>query len=378
MIIKSIGLPTMHKEEGEKRAFLPSFIKMLNKYDVDIYIDEDYGNKMGYKSDDYVAQNCSVKIASHDEVYMQDLVIVLKSPSLDELDKMKENCALISMLHYESRSTLRKRIVQNKIMSFSMDSVINDSNQRMVATYEQTAWGGVCTAIDEMEKRRSDFYCTKRDPYNVVIYGIGNLGINAGRSCFKYLGEKISAHSDFADIPGFIVTYIEKDSLKSKDDIRRIFSCTDLLIDATKRIDFTTYIITNDLIGCLKDEAIILDLTADPYFENTTSLQVKAFEGIPYGTLDKYVFETNAEEYDDIPKAVKTEFRRVTVSCNAWPGIFPEISMKIYEEQLEPFLDVMIKKGYDISINSENSYERSLYRSTMKYFDEHNIRGLVK
>jgi len=229
-----------------------------------------------------------------------------------------------------------------------------------------------------MEKRRSDFYCTKRDPYNVVIYGIGNLGINAGRSCFKYLGEKISAHSDFADIPGFIVTYIEKDSLKSKDDIRRIFSCTDLLIDATKRIDFTTYIITNDLIGCLKDEAIILDLTADPYFENTTSLQVKAFEGIPYGTLDKYVFETNAEEYDDIPKAVKTEFRRVTVSCNAWPGIFPEISMKIYEEQLEPFLDVMIKKGYDISINSENSYERSLYRSTMKYFDEHNIRGLVK
>ena len=168
---------------------------MLDKYDVDIYIDEDYGNKMGYKSDDYVAQNSRVKIASHDEVYKQNLVIVLKSPNFDELDKMNENCALISMLHYESRNLLRERIVQNKIMSFSMDSIINDSNQRMVVTYEQTAWGGVCTAIDEMEKRRSDFYYTKRVPYNVVIYGIGNLGINAGRSCFKYLSEKISTHS---------------------------------------------------------------------------------------------------------------------------------------------------------------------------------------
>ena len=345
---------------------------MLNKYDVDIYIDEDYGNKMGYKSDDYVAQNCRVKIASHDEVYKQNLIIVLKSPNFDELDKMNENCALISMLHYESRPILRKRLVENKIMSFSMDSVINDSNQRMVVTYEQTAWGGVCTAIDEMEKRRSDFYSTKRAPYNVVIYGIGNLGINAGRSCFRYLGEKISTHPDAVDIQGLNVTYIEKDSLKSKDEIRRIFSCTDLLIDATKRIDFTKYIITNDLIGCLKDEAIILDLTADPYFENTNPIQAKAFEGLPYGTLDKYVFETNAEEYDDIPQVVKTEFRRVTVSCNGWPGIFPEISMKVYEQQLEPFLDVLINKGYNISINSENLYERSLYRATLKYFDNKN------
>ena len=126
------------------------------------------------------------------------------------------------------------------------------------------------------------------------------------------------------------------------------------------------------MIGCLKDEAIILDLTADPYFEKTNPIQTKAFEGLPYGTLDKYVFETNAQEYEDVPKVVKTDFRRVTVSCNGWPGVFPEISMKVYEQQLKPFLDILINKGYDISINSENSFERSLFRATIKYFDNKN------
>ncbi len=372
MITKSIGLPTMNKEDSEKRAFLPSFVKMLDKYDVDIYIDEDYGNKMGYKSDDYIAQNGRVKVASHDEVYKQDLVLVLKAPDLDEFDKMNENSILLSMLHYESRPLLRERILQNKIMAFSLDAIMDDSSQRMVVTYEQTAWGGVCTAIDEMEKRRSDFYSSKRAPYHVVIYGAGNIGIHAGKACFKYLGEKISGHSDAVNIPGLTVAYIGSNSIKSKDDIRRMFPSTDLLIDATKRADFTKYIITNDLIGCLKEEAIILDLTADPYCENVDPIQVKAFEGIPYGTLDKYIFETNAEEYKDIPKAVKTEFRRVTVSCNSWPGVVPKRSMKVYEQQLEPFLNVLIKKGCDISMNSENLYERALYRATLEHFDNKN------
>jgi len=372
MKIKSIGLPTMHKEEGEKRAFLPSFVKMLKKYDVDVYIEEDYGRKMGYKPEDYITQNDRVKIASHDEVYKQDLVIVLKAPNFDELDQMREYSGLISMLHYDSKPMLRDKITQNKIISFSMDSIVNDEGQRMVVTYDQTAWGGVCTAIDEMEKRRKDFYSKGRPPYQVTIFGMGNLGIHAGKSCFKYLSEKLSAHEEGDKIPGAIVTYIEKDSVTSKNELRKLFASTDLLIDATKREDFSQYIITNDLIGCLKDEAIILDLTADPYYENTDPIQVKAFEGLPYGTLDKYVFEVDDEDYEKIPKSVSTHFRRVTVSCNGWPGVFSERSMKVYEKQLEPFIDVLMRKGFNISEESEDLYERALYRSTLEYFNKRN------
>jgi alanine dehydrogenase len=370
MIIKTIGFPTMYKEEGEVRAFLPSFIQKLGRYDVDVYIDKNYGNKMGYNSDDYISVNSRVKVVSHYEVYKQDLVIVLKAPNHDELDQMKENSGLISMLHYDSKPELRAKLKDNKIISFSMDSVMNDEGQRMVVTYEQTAWGGVCTAIDEMEKRRKDFYSSSREPFNILIMGMGNLGVNAGRSCFRYLAEKLKNYGGDAKIPGMLATYFEKDTTKSKDDIRKLFAETDLLIDATKRADFTEYIFTNDLIGCLKENAIILDLTADPYYTTMNPIQVKAIEGLPYGTLDKYVFEVDAPEYENIPKEVRTEFRRVTVSCNGWPGVFPRRAMEIYEKQLESFIEVLMKKGLELSKTSENLYERALYRSTMDYFEE--------
>lgn len=370
MIIKTIGLPTMHKETGEKRAFLPSFVQKLGKYDVDVYIEEDYGKKMGYTPQDYINVNSRVKVVPHNEVYKQDLVIVLKSPNYDELEQMKENAGLISMLHYDSRPELRQRIKNQKIVSFSMDSVTNDSKQRMVVSYELTAWGGVTTAIDEMEKRRKDFYSKDRKPFNVVIMGMGNLGVMAGRSCFRYLSEKISKQGSDGFIPGMLVTYYEWNTTRSKDDIRKLFADTDLLIDATKRTNFSEYIFTNDLVGSLKENAVILDLTADPYFTNTNPMQVKAIEGLPYGTLDKYVFDVDAPEYDKLPKEVRTDFRRVTVSCNGWPGVLPEMSMNAYGEQLQSFLDVLMSKGFELSPESENPYERALYRSTMKYFEE--------
>ena len=199
---------------------------------------------------------------------------------------------------------------------------------------------------------------------------MGNLGVQAGRSFFRYLNEKLRNHGANEEIPGMFLTYFEKDTTSSKDDIRKLFAETDLLADATKRVDFTEYIFTNDLIGCLKEDAIILDLTADPYYTTMSPIQAKAIEGLPYGTLDKYVFEVDAPEYEKIPKEVRTDFRRVTVSCNGWPGVFPERAMKIYEEELESFIDVLMKKGFELSKTSENLYERALYRSTMDFFEE--------
>ena len=46
MKIKTLGLPLIHKEENEIRAFSPNFISSLNPYDVDVYLEEGYGPLM--------------------------------------------------------------------------------------------------------------------------------------------------------------------------------------------------------------------------------------------------------------------------------------------------------------------------------------------
>ncbi len=370
MKIKTIGLPVMHKEAGERRAFLPSFIEKLNKYDVDVYMEEGYGNKMGFTKEDYKKVNRRVRFVNNKEVFQQDLIIVLRAPNYDEINNMKENAGLLSMLHYDSKPELREALKKKKVNSFSLDSIVNDANQRMVVTYEQTAWAGVCTAVDEMEKRRNDFYSEDRPPYYITVLGMGNLGINAGYACFKYMEEKINNKGVSKKIPGMILTYLEKDTTHLKEELKKIFAVTDLLIDATKRVDFTKYIITNDLIEYFKKDTIILDLTADPYDASKDPVQVKAIEGIPYGTLDKYVFETDAPEYNDIPPGISTIHRRVVVSCNGWPGVFPERAMRIYEDQLIPLISILVNKGYNLSIDSDNPYERALYRSTIRFFED--------
>ena len=150
--------------------------------------------------------------------------------------------------------------------------------------------------------------------------------------------------------------------------LKDIFKTTDLLIDSTRRSDFSQYIIPNELIGDLKKDAIILDLTADPYDTSVEPMQVKAIEGLPTGTLEKYVFEVDAEEYTHIPLEVSTKNRRLTISNNGWPGVLPMESMKEYEKQLLPFIDVLLSKGHKISLQSDDLYERALFRSTLIHF----------
>ncbi len=372
MGIKTVGLPAINNVDGEKRAFLPSFVKKINNYDVKILIEKDYGKKMGFTEEDYIKENPKVTFVNREEVFKTDLVIILKAPDNKDIKLMNKNAGLISMLHYGTREESTNLLKEKGINSYSMDSIVDDKNKRLVVTYEKTAEGGVFVTINEMEKRWNDFYSNNREPYNIVILGMGNLGVAAGKSFFRYFHEKVKNNKGIGNVSESIITYIEKDSINNKNDREKIFNKTDVFIDATKRRDFSEYIITNDLIASFKGKTIILDLTADPYDIFVKPMQVKAIEGIPTGNLNKYIFEVDDEEYNNIPSKVKTDNRRLVISCSGWPGIFPKSTMKIYEQELEPFLNILFEKGMEISIHSNNLYERALYRSTIKYFEKEN------
>lgn len=376
MRIKTIGLPAIHKEKREVRAFLPGFLELLSRHDVDIYLEKGYGGKMGFSEADYLRANHRVRFVSNASSYSQDLVIVLRAPNEPELAQMRREAGLLAMLHYDSQPALRELCKKRGIRCFSLDAVVDDNGNRMVVSYEQTAWAGVLTAFQEMEKRRPDFLDNSRSPYRIIILGMGHLGVSAGRACFKYSLEHFASGNNAAGrvLPGITVTYLERDITHLEAEVAALFRETDLLIDATKRSDYGRYIIGNHLVGELKQEALILDLTADHYDETSEPAQVKAIEGLPYGTLDHYVIETDDPAYERIPSRVNTTHRRVVVSCNGWPGLFPEHSMQIYGEQIFPLINVLLHKGFMLNPDSPDPRERALVRATIDYF-EHGRAG---
>lgn len=364
----AIGFPRMHKERGERRDFLPALCGNMKKLnDIEIFLEEGYGEGMGLSPDDYTRVYPDVRFASRDEVYKKDMIVVLRAPSDAEILKMKPGSVLISMLHYDTRSLRNKLLKQQGIICFSMDAMTDDKNNRMVVNYRGTSRSGARVAFTELKKRMADFYSPLREPLQVTIIGMGAVGLNAAKA-FEELSDAEFFDKNW-EVPGLSVRMLPRNITKSKELLKTILSKTDILVDASKRADPSEIIVPNSLLSFLPGHAIILDLTADPYNEKVVPMQVKGIEGIPTGTLDKYVIEPEDEVYHTIPAGIVSEHRRVVVSCNAWPGVDPLECMIVYGEQIFPFLQVLIEKGpYSLSIDSDNLYERSLVRSSLEYF----------
>jgi len=368
MKIKSIGFPRMHKESSERRDFLPRLFENIEEYkDIDIYLEHGYGKDMGFTEEDYLYVNSNIKFLHHHEIYKKDMVIVLRAPTEEELQLMNKGAVLLSMLHYETRE-LRNQLLQNQdIKSFSMDSLVDDKNERMLVNYRGTSRSGVRIAVEELKTKMLDFHTEKRRPIYATIIGFGSVGINAAKALGEFSNKEFL--NDKQEVPGVIISILPRSVTKDIDALGKILETTDILVDASRRSNPSQVIISNKLIGMLPEHSVILDLSADPYNDMIEPIQVKGIEGIPTGTLDNYIIHPQDKLYDTIPEIVNTENRRLVISCNAWPGVDPIDCMEIYGDQIHDFVMVLIKKEVnELRLDSKNIYERSLVRASLDYF----------
>ena len=148
------------------------------------------------------------------------------------------------------------------------------------------------------------------------------------------------------------------DEVLMKDLLRT----TDLLIDATQRRDASSIIIPNAWIRLMPKQAVLLDLSVDPYDFNVSPPIQKGIEGIPQGNLDQYVFPPDDPAYDRIPSSVNIENRRYAVSCYSWPGIYPKECMTVYGKQLRPIMRTIYEnKGIQNIKSTGKFFQRAIY-----------------
>ena len=240
-----------------------------------------------------------------------------------------------------------------------------DYGNRMFVDYFGTAFNGCEKAFEVMKDIRKDFLNPKRKPLVVTILGAGGVG----QSCVKSV--EVLSDREFLkeNIPGAIPQVLTRSITNNEEILTAELRRTDLLVDATKRPDSSKYIIRNKMLGELPEEAIILDLTADRYDTSAEPPMVRAFEGTVKGSPESMVIYPEDPRYEMVPDFVDTTHRRITVSCDAWPSINPAKSLKLYENMIKDYLNVIFTKDIeDISEESDNIFERGLARSTLKFF----------
>ena len=363
---KTIGFPRMMKESGEKRVFLPEFIQKLAALGLDIYIEEGYGSRSGFTFDDYQQATSRVHMCSREEAHAQDIVMVLRSPKLNELKMIPKGTVLISMLHYPTRPIRVEALREQGIKAISLDSIVNDNGIRLVENMKAVAWNGLEAAFDTLEKCWPELTRPDGRPLQVLILGTGMVGKHAVDAATK-LGNIERNNQHIRDNgPGSMALSVGRNLTRQLDRMEELFSQADILVDATQRRDTSTPVVPNDWIQWLPEHAVIADLAVDPYTLDCSPKVVRGVEGIPQGSLNQYVFQPEDPNWDkSVPAEIPSKHRRAVVSCYSWPGIHPETCMRHYAQQLTPLMEALVEKGYDRLSPDGGYFERALYRATL-------------
>jgi alanine dehydrogenase len=372
----TIGFPRMMKEKGERRVFLPEFIKYLSRIGFTVFIEEGYGSRSGFTFFDYQHADEGIQECSREEALKQEYVMVLRSPQLEDFKLIPRGTCLISMLHYPTRPKRVALLKESGIKSISMDSIVNDNNIRLVEDMKSVAWNGLEVAFDVLGECFQGYKKPDGEPIKVLILGTGMVGKHAVEAATK-LGnvERNNAHIE-ENGPGSVALTLGRNISYKTEQMEKLFKTADVLVDSTQRRDTTKPVVPNEWLAWLPEHAVVTDLSVDPYTLDTTPPVVRGIEGIPMGNLDKYIFQPEDNDWTKtIPESIPVQNLRTTVTCYSWPGIHPEASMRHYAQQWEPLMEVLAEKGYDgLSLNG-GYFERALYRATLEAWLKHEKYG---
>lgn len=339
----NVGLPRMHKEAGERRDFLPRFVSVLDAAGAGtITLEEGYGSGMDVGPEAYGAESSRVRFGSYEECLQQDLVVVVRCPDEPALRTLRPSTTLLSMLHYPSWPARARLLADAGVRAVSMDGIVDDQGRRLIEAIEAVGWNGVQAAFREIAIAHPMFGHPGRRPLHVTCLGAGAVGGHAVRAATRYGDPRLREELVSKRVPGVEVTVADFDLTWHEDYMVSRLQQTDLLIDATQRLDYSRPVIPNEWIAEMPPDAVLLDLSADTYDFTTRPPKTKGIEGIPEGDLDQWVFHEDDPAYDRLDPRVRTANRRLALSCYAWPGLKPLQCMETYGSQLEPVVELIL------------------------------------
>jgi alanine dehydrogenase len=335
----------MHHEAGERRDFLPSLVAWLDRVGVDeIVLEDGYGSALGVSPTAYVAASDRVRFAPEPECYEQDVVVVLRCPSERRMRRLRPGAVFVSMLHAPTRSERVRLLADLDVRAVSLDSIVDERGRRTVENLETVAWTGVREAFARIRERHPRFDHPSRRPLHVTCLGSGAVGGYAAHAATRYGDPKLREALVANDVPGVEVTVVDFDLTWHAEYMLARLETTDLLIDATHRVDPSRPVIPNAWLAALPEDAVLLDLSADPYELDAVPPVTKGLEGVPHGNLDRWVFPPDSGAWDELDPRVDATNRRLALSCYSWPGLDPLESMRAYGAQLEPVLRVILER----------------------------------
>lgn len=232
--MKTVGLPISHKENERRRTLVPSDISFI-KNPQQIYIEDGYGDVLGYVNNDYLEMG--VYVASRDEILKKDIIADPKIGDAEYLGQL-EGQTIFGWVHAVQNRDITDKIIACKLTSFAWEDMYENGRHSFWRNNEIAGEAAVFHA----------YMCHGVFPYNTraAVLGRGNIARGAVKT-LNYMGAEV-------------MQYDRKTEKLFQQELPEFDVVVNAILWDTSRKD---HIIYREDLKRMKHNALIIDVACD-------------------------------------------------------------------------------------------------------------------
>lgn len=232
--MKTVGLPISHKENEKRRALVVADIEKIKHKD-SIFIEQGYGNVLGYSDNDYL--NAGINVVSREEVLSKDIVCDPKIGDAEYLEQLHEQ-TIFGWIHAVQNRDITDKIIASRLNGYGWEDMYEDGRHSFWRNNEIAGEAAVFHA----------YMCHGVFPYNTkaAVLGRGNIARGAIKT-LNYMGASV-------------VQYDRKqEGLFRKELDRYDVIVNGILWDTTRK----DHIIYREDLKRMRHNSLIIDVSCD-------------------------------------------------------------------------------------------------------------------
>ncbi len=287
-----IGIPKELNSDEKRVAIVPKDVGRLVRLGADVQIEKEIGLRSGFSDEEYLEAGASIAENRDELLEISNIILRVRKPSVDEINKIKPNSIHISFLDPFNEKKLIEKFKANSITAISMEMIPRTTlAQKMDALSSQANLAGYVMVILACQKLPSILPMMMTPagtlkPATVFVIGAGVAGLQAIATA-KRLGAKVVAFdtravvaeqvqslgAKFLEIDlgetaqtkdGYAVELTDEQKELQKQGQKKQIAESDIVITTAQLFGRKPpLLISRDMISEMKKGSVIVDMAAE-------------------------------------------------------------------------------------------------------------------
>lgn len=267
-----IGLPKETHFQEKRICLTPDAVAALAANDHRVLIEKGAGEKAGFSDSDYNEAGAELT-DDKKKVFACPIILKVEPPSLDEIELIKPKAILITALQLKTRTKSYFEVLAKKKITALAFEFIKDEVHSYPAVKALSEIAGTASVLIASELMANNELSNGMlfgnisgvPPAEVVVIGAGTVGEYATRSALG-LGANVKVFdtsiSRLRNLQVKVGRPLYTSTLQPKYLMKALRRC-DVAIGALKGTNRAPVVVTEEMVGKMKNGAVIIDVSVD-------------------------------------------------------------------------------------------------------------------